>query len=71
MTIFSVNGCYRKMKKPITCKIRRFEDVDKTIAYARMLQTAGCRLLTVHGRTREQKGINTGLADLSYVRAVR
>lgn len=56
---------------PITAKIRIFEDKQKTLAYARKLLEAGAYWLTVHGRTREMKGQQTGLADWTQIEFLR
>lgn len=49
----------RHLNVPVTAKIRIYDSVEKTVAYARMLERAGAKLLTVHGRRRDQKGCIT------------
>jgi tRNA-dihydrouridine synthase 1 len=68
---FVVKTLRQNLKVPVSCKIRIFEDVSKTILYAKMLEEAGCQMLSVHGRTRDQKGRMTGLANWCQIKAVK
>lgn len=66
-----VNKAYKELDVPVWVKIRIFDDLDKTISYAKMLESAGASLIAVHGRTREQKGKVAPPANWAAIRAVR
>ena len=59
----------RGLSVPVACKIRVQDDLADTLAYAKALVEAGCRILCVHGRTRECG--RHGLADWDAIRAVK
>lgn len=67
----TVSSLHKHLQVPVTCKIRRFDDDNKTIKYAQMLERAGAQIITVHGRTREMKGPLTGIADWEIIKKVR
>lgn len=55
----------------VMCKIRLQSCIADTIAFARLLEAAGCAVLTVHGRTRASASRRrVGPADLSAIAAV-
>ncbi|KAI6242517.1 TRNA-dihydrouridine(16/17) synthase [NAD(P)(+)]-like [Aphelenchoides fujianensis] len=62
---------YRHCRLPLSVKIRVLDSVEDTINYARIIEKAGASMLTVHGRTRDQRGVNTGVADWEKIRRVR
>ncbi|CZT18964.1 related to tRNA-dihydrouridine synthase [Ramularia collo-cygni] len=71
-TIFKlINTLHNGLDIPVTAKMRVLETKEKTLEYAKMILSAGASIITVHGRQREQKGHNTGLADWSILRYLR
>jgi len=66
-----INTLHKELDIPVTAKFRILETREKTLEYAKMLLSAGASIITCHGRQREQKGHNTGLADWSVLRYLR
>ena len=59
------------LKVPVTCKIRLLKTKEESIRLAKMLVSAGCQVLTVHGRTKEEKKHSIGECDWDTIRAIR
>lgn len=66
-----IRKLHEELEVPVTAKMRVLETKEKTLEYAKTLLDAGASIITVHGRRREQKGHNTGLADWQMIRHLR
>mmetsp|Transcript_18249 Transcript_18249/g.32745 ORF Transcript_18249/g.32745 Transcript_18249/m.32745 type:complete len:317 (+) Transcript_18249:2423-3373(+) len=66
-----VSTLHQHLSIPVTCKVRKLPNPDDTINFCKALENAGCALLTVHGRTREEKQQFTGAADWEIIRKVK
>ena len=58
------------LEVPVCAKIRLLPEVPATVAFAQMLERAGCAMVCVHGRQREQTQ-HRGHCDWSAIAAVR
>jgi tRNA-dihydrouridine synthase 1 len=66
-----VENMSRNLTVPVACKIRVLPSREKTLELALRIEDAGCGLLTVHGRTREQNKERVGACDWDIIGAVK
>lgn len=66
-----IRRLHEELDVPVTAKMRILETKEETLEYAKTILDAGASIVTVHGRRREQKGHNTGLADWKMIRFLR
>lgn len=59
------------LKIPVTCKTRIYKDFDRSIRLCETLVNAGASMLTIHGRTREEKGQFVATADWEMIRRIK
>ena len=63
--------CNNNLKCGISCKIRLFPDLSKTFELVRKLEDLGINILTVHGRTKEQKSQNCGQCNWDAIKEIK
>ncbi|KAJ8906685.1 hypothetical protein NDN08_003175 [Rhodosorus marinus] len=66
-----ISTLHQNLSVPVWCKIRVFPELEKSVAYAQMIEQSGSQVLAVHGRTRDSKGRNAGPADWSVIREIK
>ena len=59
------------IKVPILCKIRIRKTEEKTFEVVDKIINAGCSLLTVHGRTKEQNKDKVGACDWKMIKKIK
>ena len=61
----------QNLKIPVTCKTRIYKDFERSVKLCETLVNAGASMLTIHGRTREEKGHNIAAADWETLRRLK
>lgn len=63
--------CNNKLACGVSCKIRLFNDLNKTYELCRKLEELGIDVLTVHGRTKEQNKEKVGKCNWEAVKNIK
>jgi len=66
-----VSTLAKNLRVPVTCKTRIYKDFDRSLRLVQTLVDAGASLVTIHGRTREEKGQLVGEVDWETIRRLK
>lgn len=66
-----VKALSENIKVPIFCKIRILKSEEKTLELVTRIEKAGCSLLTVHGRIKEQNKDKVGECNWEMIRKIK
>jgi len=66
-----VSTLAKGLRVPVTCKTRVYKDYDRSLKLCETLVNAGASMLTIHGRTREEKGQYVKQADWETIRRLK
>ena len=61
----------QNLKVPLFCKIRILKTEERTMELVHRIVKAGCKLLTVHGRTKEQNKERVGSCDWAMIKKIK
>jgi tRNA-dihydrouridine synthase 1 len=56
---------------PVTCKVRILPNEKDTMRLVQAIEKAGCSILTVHGRTKEQNKQKVGKCDWNMIKKIK
>lgn len=59
------------LKVPVTCKIRILPTEEETITLCKKIEEAGCYILTVHGRIKDQNKDRIGKCDWDIIKKIK
>ena len=69
--VYKILGYIINNKINISCKIRLYENLDKTYEFVKKIEEIGIKFLTVHGRTKLQKGENVGKCNWDAIKNIK
>jgi len=61
----------QNLKIPVTCKVRLLPTEEATFKLVKTIQDAGCSMLTVHGRTKEQNKVTVGSCNWEMIKKIK
>lgn len=66
-----LNYLSNNLKCGVSCKIRLFPDLERSFNYVKQIEATGIKVLTVHGRTKEQNKHLTGFSNWEAIRFIK